>query len=144
MLPQIELFCMGFAAVVDTVLLLVVLERVNRPLTAIWLRFALLGATLWHLGSFLHTLLRETEGAPAAWLDSACMTTMSAGLLLLSCAILHAGLRVHRTGSIAHPPADRRYLLVYIPSLFVVAVSVVIVRPGSRDFMVATAGFQLP
>ncbi|MEO2017827.1 MAG: ATP-binding protein [Fuerstiella sp.] len=135
---------MGFAAVVDTVLLLVVLERVNRPLTAIWLRFALLGATLWHLGSFLHTLLRETEGAPAAWLDSACMTTMSAGLLLLSCAILHAGLRIHRTGSIAHPPADRRYLLIYIPALFVVAVSAEIVRSGSRDFMIATAGFQLP
>ncbi|MEO1979943.1 MAG: hypothetical protein ABGZ24_05455, partial [Fuerstiella sp.] len=63
MLPQIELFCMGFAAVIDTVLLLVVLERINRPQTAVWLKCALLGATLWHLGSFLHTLLRETKGA---------------------------------------------------------------------------------
>ena len=47
---------MGFAAVIDTVLLLVVLERINRPQTAVWLKCALLGATLWHLGSFLHTL----------------------------------------------------------------------------------------
>ncbi len=144
MLLQLELFCMGFAAVIDTVLLLVVLERVNRPLTAIWLKFALLGATLWHLGSFLHTLLRETEGATAAWLDSLCMTTMSGGLLLLSCAILHAGLRIHRTGRIAHPPADRRYLLIYIPALFVLAVSVEIVRSGSRDFMLATIRLQTP
>ncbi|MCP4507398.1 MAG: hypothetical protein GY826_13530, partial [Fuerstiella sp.] len=68
--PQIELFCVGFAAVIDTVLLLVVLERVNRPLTAIWLKWALLGATSWHLGSFLHALLRETRGTTAAWLDT--------------------------------------------------------------------------
>lgn len=143
-LPQIELFCVGFAAVIDTVLLLVVLERVNRPLAAIWLRWGLLGATLWHLGSFLHALLRETKGLTAAWLDAACMTTMASGLLLLSCAILHAGLRIHRTGAIAHPPMNRRYLLVYIPTLFIAAVSAEIVQSGSRDFMVATGSFQTP
>ncbi len=135
---------MGFAAVIDTVLLLVVLERINRPQTAVWLKCALLGATLWHLGSFLHTLLRETKGAAATWLDSACMTTMAGGLLLLSCAILHSGLRVYRTGSIAHPTTDRRYLLIYVPALFVVAVSAGIVQSGSRDFMVATIRFQSP
>ncbi len=142
MLPLIELFCVGFAAVIDTVLLLVVLERVNRPLAAIWLRWALLGATLWHMGSFLHALLRETKGLTAAWLDAACMTTMAGGLLLLSCAILHAGLRVHRTGAIAHPPVNHRYLLIYIPVLLVAAVSAEIVQSGSRDFMVATSSFQ--
>ncbi|MDG1893892.1 MAG: hypothetical protein P8J37_03185 [Fuerstiella sp.] len=142
--PQVELFCVGFAAVIDTVLLLVVLEKVNRPLTAIWLKWALVGATLWHLGSFLHALLRETMGTTAAWLDAACMTTMAGGLLLLSCAILHAGVRIHRTGGIAHPPTNRRYLLIYIPALFIVAVSAEIVRSDSRDFMVATSKFQSP
>ncbi|MCP4172164.1 MAG: hypothetical protein GY758_15475 [Fuerstiella sp.] len=142
--PQIELFCVGFAAVIDTVLLLVVLERVNRPLTAIWLKWALLGATSWHLGSFLHALLRETRGTTAAWLDTTCMTTMAGGLLLLSCAILHAGLRIQRTGAIAHPPPNRRYLLTYIPVLFIVAVSTEIGRSGSRDFMIATSRFQSP
>ena len=103
--PQIELFCIGFAAVVDTVLLLVVLERINRPLTAIWLKWALTGVTLWHVGSFLHATLRETEGATATWLDALCMIAMATGLLLLNCGILHAGLRVNTTGAIAHPHA---------------------------------------
>jgi signal transduction histidine kinase len=149
MLPQIELFCVGFAAVVDTVLLLVVLERVNRPLTAIWLKWSLTGATLWHVGSFLHTLLRETEGATAAWLDAMCMVPMACGLLLLSCGILHAGLRISKSGisqsgALTHPQRDLRYGAVYVPLLFMAAVAVTIVRSGSRDFIQATQAFHLP
>lgn len=148
MLPEIELFCVGFAAVVDTVLLLVVLERVNRPLTAIWLKWSLAGATLWHIGSFQHALLRETEGATATWLDALCMSTMATGLLLLSCGILHAGLRIGRTGvsrseTMTHPPRDLRYCGVYVPVLFAFAVATAIFRSGSRDFIEATQAFHL-
>ena len=149
MLPEIELFGIGFAAVVDTVLLLVVLERVNRPLTAIWLKWAMTGITLWHIAGFLHALLRETDGATAAWLDALCMTTMATGLLLLSCGLLHAGLRISQTGIIhggviTHPPPDRRYLSVYLPTLFTLVVAAAIVRSGSRDFIHATRYYQLP
>ncbi len=149
MLPQLELFCVGFAAVVDTVLLLVVVERVNRPLTAIWLKWSLVAVTLWHVGSFLHALLRDTEGPTATWLDALCMTSMACGLLLLNCGILHAGLRISRSGvsqSIAttRPPPDLRYVAVYLPLLFLVPVAVTIFRSGSRDFIAATQAFQLP
>lgn len=149
MLPQIELFCVGFAAVVDTVLLLVVLERVNRPLTAIWLKWALAGATLWHVGSFLHALLRDTEGVTADLLDAASMVTMSTGLLLLSCGILHAGLRISKTGisragAMTQPPRDLRYFAVYIPAMLSIGVAMAIVRSGSRDFTEATQSYQLP
>lgn len=147
--PEIELFCVGFAAVVDTVLLLVVVERVNRPLTAIWLKWSLMAVTLWHVGSFLHALLRETEGPTATWLDAMCMITMASGLLLLSCGILHAGLRISRSGighggAMTHPPRDLRYSAVYVPLCFMVAVAVTIVRSGSRDFIEATQPFHLP
>lgn len=149
MLPQIELFSVGFAAVVDTVLLLVVVERVNRPLTAIWLKWSLVAVTLWHVGSFLHALLRDTEGPTATWLDAMCMITMACGLLLLNCGILHAGLRINRSGigqsrAMTHPPADLRYCATYIPLLFMVAVTVTIVRSGNRDFMDATQAFHRP
>ncbi len=144
MLPQIELFCVGFAAVVDTVLLLVVLERVNRPLTAIWLKWTLIGATLWHVVSFLRALLRDTDGAMALRLDSLCMITMTGGLLLLNCGILHAGLRVNRTGSVSHPPRSWRYIGVYAPSMSIIVVAATIVRSGSRDFIEATNTYHLP
>lgn len=144
MFEQVETFCLGFAAVIHTVLLLVVLERVNRPLTAIWLKWSLIGATLWHVSCFFHVLMRDTTVSPAAWLDVACMTCMTGGLLLLNCGILHAALRVHRTGAVAHPPADRRYAGIYVPMLFIVAIAASIVRSGSRDFLIATENYHLP
>lgn len=144
MLPQIELFCIGFAAVIDTVLLLVVLERINRPLTAIWLKWSMLGATMWHVGSFLHATLRETNGGPATALDAACMITMAGGLLLLNCGILHAGLRLNRTGAIAHPPRDFRYVAVYIPAMLLPLIADTIVRRGNRDFIESTTAYHLP
>ncbi|MCA9008986.1 MAG: hypothetical protein KDB01_04530 [Planctomycetaceae bacterium] len=144
MLVQIELFCLGFAAVIDVVLLLVVMERVNRPLTAIWLKWALAGTALWHAGCFLHTLLRDTQGSSSHWLDAACMTSMAAGLLLLTSAVLHAALRMHFSADIVHPTADYRYLAVYSPLFFIVAVAASIVRSGSRDFIHATDSYQIP
>ncbi len=37
MFGQVEIFLLGLATVVDTVLLLVIVERVNRPLVPLWL-----------------------------------------------------------------------------------------------------------
>ncbi len=144
MLPQIELFCIGFAAVVDTVLLLIVLERINRPLTAIWLKWALAGATLWHVGAFLHTLLRETVGATAMAVDAMCMTTMATGMLLLNCSILHAGLRIHHTGGESRPRRDLRYIFVYTPVLLIIPIAIGIIQSGTRDFIESTRPFHLP
>lgn len=144
MLSEIEKFCLGFSAVIDVVLLLVVMERVNRPLTAIWLKWALAGTSLWHVGCFLHTLLHETQGISGNWLDAASMISMAAGLLLLTCAILHAALRMHFSGDVVHPVTDYRYAAVYSPWLFIVAVAASILRSESRDFIAATAAYQVP
>ena len=143
MIDQIELFSIGFAAVIQTVLLLVVLERVNRPLTAISLKWALTGATLWYVATFFHVLLRQTEGRTASWLDVLCMTTMCGGLLLLSCGILHAGLRLQQTGVTPRPDRDRRYFTIYVPVLFLLAIGAGIARSGSRDFLAATQHYQI-
>lgn len=116
----------------------------DRPLTAIWLKWALAGTALWHSGCFLHTLLRDTQGASSHWLDAACMTSMAAGLLLLTSAVLHAALRMHFSADIVHPAAGSRYLAVYSPLLFIVAVAASIVRSGSRDFIHATDSYQIP
>ncbi|MCP4170769.1 MAG: hypothetical protein GY758_08370, partial [Fuerstiella sp.] len=80
----------------------------------------------------------DTTGTTADWLDVACMSLMAGSLLLLNSGIVHAGLRVHRTGAVAHPPFDRKYVGVYLPTLFTVAISAAIGSSGSRDFLIAT------
>lgn len=139
-----EQFLLGLSAVVHTVLLLVVLERSNRPLTAIWLKWSLAGATVWHLSSFFHVLLRQVSGPTSAWLDVVCMVAMVCGLLLLNCGVLHAALRIQHTGAVTNPPVDRRYLAVYFPLLFVLAVGAGVVASDSRDFLIATKTWQVP
>ena len=116
MLPQIELFCIGFAA----------------------------GATLWHVGAFLHTLLRDTIGATAMAVDAMCMTMMALGMLLLNCSILHAGLRINHTGGESRPRLNRRYIAAYLPVLLIVPIAIGIVQSGTRDFIESTQPYHLP
>ncbi len=62
MADNIELTLLGFASVVDTVLLLAMLERVNRPLIPIWIAGLLAATWTWHVGSFVHVLMRDSSG----------------------------------------------------------------------------------
>lgn len=142
MTAQIEFFLLGFAAVVDTVLLLVVLERINRPLTSIWVRSLIAGTWCWHVGNFLHVMLHDVTGRTAWIVDCGCMSVMAFGLLLLPCAMLHGGVRLCHTGPTPHPPIRRTYIAFYLPLLVSVAVSASIVRSGSRDFIEATDSFR--
>ncbi len=61
MVAQLELILLGFAVVVDSVLWIALVERVNRPNTAVWLT-TLVGAT-WcaHASGFVHVLLRDSN-----------------------------------------------------------------------------------
>ncbi len=59
MFYQIEIFLLGVATVFDTVLLLIVLERVNRAQVSSWLYALLTGLWLIHGSCFAHELLRD-------------------------------------------------------------------------------------
>lgn len=139
---EVELFCLGLATVVDFVLLIVVLESGNRRLTAIWLKWALAGTALWHAGCFAHTALYETTGTPANQLDLIAMTVMSAGLLTITSGILHAALRIHRSGSETHPKTDPRYIILYAPVLFTALVAWRLADTADRSFVLATRPFH--
>ncbi len=108
MADQIELTLLGFASVVDTVLLLVTLERVNRPLIPVWIAILLLAAWTWHAGSFVHVLLRDSVGILANWADCTTLSAMAAGLLLLPSGMLHGALRLRNSGPAARPPWNLR------------------------------------
>lgn len=111
MFYQIELFLLGVATVFDTVLLLIVLERVNRAQVSNWLYALLAGLWLVHGSSFAHELLRDIPGS--MWLGRGLVWFTCAGLLLLPSAMLHAALWLN----FGRPTRDWRYALLYAPLL---------------------------
>ena len=118
MFADFHLFCLGAATVVDTALLLSILERrnwryVTPPVVAI-----ITGVWLFHSGVFVDFLLNDaTDGwsQAARWL-SRCV--MSAGLLLMPSAMVHGATRFFQTGLEIRMRRDWRYALAYLP-LFV-------------------------
>lgn len=139
---EVELLSVGLATVIDFVLLIVVLESGNRRLTAIWLKWALAGTALWHAGCFAHTALYETVGQTAERLDLFATTLMTVGLLTITSGLLHAALRIHRSGPDVNPELDRRYALIYLPVLFSVVVASRLAETGERSFILGTKPFH--
>lgn len=139
---EVELLSIGLATVIDFVLLIVVLETGNRRLTAIWLKWALVGTALWHAGCFAHTALMETAGPTAARLDLFAMAVMTVGLLTITSGLLHAALRIRQSGAEVNPERDRRYALVYLPVLLSVAAIYQLAVSGERSYVLGTKRFH--
>ena len=142
MLYEVELLSIGLATVIDVVLLIVILESGNRRLTAIWLKWALVGTTLWHAGCFAHTALFETVGVTADRLDLLAMAVMTVGLLTITSGLLHGALRIHRSGPDVSPPRDRFYGLLYLPVLFSGAIVFRLAESAERSFVFGTKAFH--
>ncbi|MGN6544269.1 MAG: sensor histidine kinase [Aureliella sp.] len=111
MFSQIQLFLLGVATVIDTVLLLIVLERVNRRQIADWLYALLAGLWLVHATSFLHEVLRDVPNSD--WAHRLDIALTCAGLMLLPSAMLHAAVWLN-FGRVEH---NRFYWLFYAPLL---------------------------
>lgn len=109
MFYQIELFLLGVATVFDTVLLLIVLERVNRAQVSSWLYALLAGLWLIHGSSFAHEMLREVPRS--LWARQGLMWVTCAGLLTLPSAMLHAAVWLN-FGRAEH---KWRYAWLYLP-----------------------------
>ncbi len=117
MFGQIEIFLLGLATVVDTVLLLVIVERVNRRLVPLWLSLLALGTWLLHTASFFHALLLGSAAASVDDWDRLCRCLMGLSLLLLPSTILHAAVRLNHTGFDPRVKSSVAYALLYLPLL---------------------------
>lgn len=112
------LFALTAAAVVDTALLLALLDRPNRRRLALPLLLIVAGAWLYHGGSALHLLLATAEGVLTEWLARSALLAVLAGALLMPCALLHGLLRADTLGWM-RPRPDWRHGLLYLPLLLV-------------------------
>ena len=114
-LQTIELFLYGFAAIVDVALLLVIFERINRGSVAVWLKSLVASTTLIHSAIFLRLMLADARPLSIDYVDRALVIAICAGLLVLPSAMLHAVMRLNRTGIAACPTPDPRYVVLYLP-----------------------------
>ncbi len=144
MLSDLQLFGLGAAAVVDTVLLVALIERPNRRHVAIWMVALMAAAWLWHLGSFVHTLLAEATHPWPLRVNALAMTTMSVGLLLMSSALLHGVIRLWHTGAEAKPRSDARYGLCYLPVLSLVPMARSLFAKPGGEYLSLVESFTTP
>lgn len=136
---RLELFSAGTAVVLDAALLLIVLERINRPFVAFWLKTLVIGTLLFHVGYFGRVMIWYVDSPNAVALDHAMMCSIVAGLLLLPSGILHAAIRMLHTGLQAKPKRDYRYAVLYLPLLVSVPVFTSILSRNDRLFLASIA-----
>jgi signal transduction histidine kinase len=143
MLADLKLFGFGAAAVVETILLVAMLERRNRRSVALWMLLVSLGAWLWHAGSFANGMLRETAGpwSEPRWLI---MTVMATGLLLIPSALLHGVARLHDTGLEVLPPPRPIYAVCYLPLAALIPIALQLRTGSGDDFLKRVDAFIVP
>lgn len=135
MYDQLELFLVGTAVVLDTALLLIVLERINRPFVAVWLRLLVFGTVAFHLGYFGRAMISKIEPTEAVWLDHLFMCLLVSGLFVLPSGMLHAAARIYHTGLDAKPTFNMRYGILYIPLILIPIACAAILRSQARNLL---------
>ncbi len=141
---EIQLFSLGFAAVIDTALLLVLLDRGNRQRAVIPLFILVFGAWLYHSGATVKALLADTTELWALRLHWSAMMAMAGGLLLMPSAMLHGVWRAGNDGFQVGVPADWRYGLAYLPLLAMIPIAVALAVDPAQPLVVLLAAWATP
>jgi len=133
----IELFLFGFASVVDVALLFVIFERVNRANVAFWLKTLVASTAFIHTSIFIRLMIVDVNTLPSSidHLDRLLVIAICGGLLALPSAMLHAVIRLNRTGILANPPLDQRYGLLYLPLLALPLIAREVWQSDTSDFL---------
>src|SRR5688572_12690332 len=123
---QIEFTLVAAAAVVDTVLLLALTRRRNLRYVSVPVMLLVLGAWLWHTGAFVHLLFNDWNSSLVAPLQWTAMMTMTAGLILMPCAMLHGVWRLETFGLQILARHRSRHSLAYLPLVLLVPAGMLI------------------
>ena len=140
-----QLFAIGAATVIDTVVLLSMLERPNRARMTLWMLILMFAAWLWHASSFVHLLLQMQTSDPWAlhvkWVSR---VVMCLALLMLPSALLHGILRLRRSGLDLRTQTRRVDFLVYLPLLVAAPLAVHLAYDRNPNFLDAVAVYATP
>lgn len=144
MFNDLQLFGLGAATVIDTVLLMALIERPNRRQVAIWMIALTAAAWLWHAGNFVHILLLEATHPWPLRVNALSMTAMSVGLLMMPSSLLHGAIRLWHTGIEVKPRSDARYWLCYLPVVVLGLIVHKLFDEPSGDYMTLVAPLTIP
>ncbi len=111
-LQDIELFCYGGATVLDTAVLLVLLEKGNRKRSPSPLYLLVFAVWLFHTATFCHSWLSPAPGMWMSRILRVCLVSISVGLLLMPSAMLHAWVRA------AQRESGKRLKIWIVPVLY--------------------------
>ncbi|MBI4582690.1 MAG: hypothetical protein HY717_01460 [Planctomycetes bacterium] len=135
MFADLQLFSVGLAAVIDTVLLLAMAERRNRRSILLPVILLIAGAWLWHAGAFAQLLTVDLDSRWALRVHWLAMMVMAGGALLMPSALLHGLWRLQATG-LALPDRPRpRHALCYLPLLALLPVGCLLAAAASGSFL---------
>ena len=144
MFSNVQLMSVGIAAVLETALLVALLERRNRRHTTIWIVLLLLGTWLWHCSTFVYALLIRPQGFWPTEFQCLAMIGMTTGLLLMPSALLHGAGRLWTTGDAMNPPWRPTYLVCYLPLLMVVPLGWEVHRQPQLGFLAQLRDYFMP
>ena len=141
---DLQLWSIGTAAVVDTALLVALVERANLRSVNRWMLHLTAGVWLWHTGAFFQAWLSRGTVPFAVELRWMAMVVMVIGLLTIPSAMLHGLFRLYQTGiTIANRPR-RRLALCYLPLLAVVPIGISLARDPQATFVDLVAPYKMP
>ena len=141
MFDDLRLFCAGMAAVIDTALLLTLLDRRNWRYLAVPIAMLALGAWLFHTGTFVYLLM---SGATRGWSPSVASMAMATGLMLMPSALLHGAARTWRSGLEITRRAHWLYAIAYVPLVALLAIGSRLWTSSEIEFLETLAPFVLP
>ena len=144
MSESLQQWCLGTAAVIDTVLLLAMLERPNWRGIAIWMVWLVCGTWLWHVGTFAQTLLDGATSQLSLNIRCGAMGLMAAGLLLMPSATLHGYCRLYRTAAVPSGRSRPWLALCYLPLLALPMICHTLAARPEAGFLELVAPYKLP
>ena len=144
MLADLQLFSFSAAAVLETVLLVAMIERRNRRVVTLWMLLFTLGAWLWHTGLFVSSLVAESSGPWMVRFNWLAMIVMATGLLLIPSALLHGIRRLQLTGLAVAPPPRAVLIVCYLPLVVVVPAAMQLRTNPTAGFLPQLDAYVLP
>jgi signal transduction histidine kinase len=119
-LENLEIFSVGAAAVLDTVLVLVLLEARGSRRAVLPALALVLGVWLWHAGAFGHLLLSDATGRIGEEARRLTLLAAAGGLLLIPGALLHGALRLREIQRPRAPRLRGIKIAAYLPLAFII------------------------
>ena len=118
MVEDFRVICFGMAAVVETALLLTLLDRRNWRFLELPMLLIVASAWTLHVAAFIHALLVDASAAWPPILPGLSSAAMATGLAVFPCAVVHGVWRFWRSQK--DVVAGNRYWIAYIPALLLI------------------------